>query len=101
MIDFEASKVNVPECSKETPTYIKIRLINEDGFAFTDYATWDGVEVLEQIIFPTGTYQVDEISLVTETDLVTHTVPSPLDNRFDFTAYAQHPLPYYITIHAE
>jgi len=102
LLDLTTAKVNVPECTSVVPTHIKVRLINSEGFAFTSYTPVEiignQVNLIEQDTLPVGTYNVDEISLLTSGNTVTHTVPSPLDDRFDFTLYTNNPLPFSLVI---
>ncbi len=104
-VDFSTSKVDVPECSSLTPDNVKVRLINSEGLVFTTLTNinivGNQVNLTEPLTLPVGTYTVDEISLMTESNIVTHSVPNVLDNRFDFALYTQNPLPYDITINPE
>ena len=105
IMDFSISKSAVPQCSDFTPNEICIALvkpINGSSYTLKSPITISGNQVTanDQMVLPEGDYLVQEVSLKYN-GIVTHSAPQTLDPRYDFGIYADHTLPYSLTIVAD
>lgn len=102
--DLSSFKAAVPECSSLEPNEIYYRLIRPSNGTIHEQTAslqiqGDEFTLTDVLTFLEGEYEVDEVSL-RHNGMITHTAPSTLDPRFDFTRYVTNPLPYNLTIMA-